>query len=369
MFFGRHTAVLLAATALLGPAVLHAQNSKELDQDSAPPGTRAVEFQWHTEAADLLPKLFRRFAPKGLTKRDEQKPPEISSDSQAMFSADVRLVQLTLSATDREGRPVLGLKAEDFAVTEDGKPQRIDNVLSEEAPFNLVLLLDCSSTTEGERPAISEAARRFIGVARPNDRVAIHAFAQDKFLVLSRLTTQHEAAIDSLDVIAALGGGTPLYDSIVLSYADEISRLRGQRNAIVVLSDGLDNGIYDAGVPSVLSFSQLVRAAAEMDSLIYPVVLDPLRTIGTRPDALKWSNTVIYRAGALAKTTGGRVFHASSIQDLEPVYDQVAAELHSVYTLTYSPSNQDFDGQWRKVQAKVGRPRVTVRTRPGYYSY
>jgi VWFA-related protein len=283
------------------------------------------------------------------------------------------LVQLTLSVTDREGRPVLGLNAADFAVIEDGKPQRISNVLSEEAPFNLVLLLDCSSTTEGSRPAISEAARRFVGVARHNDRVAVHAFAHTRFLVLSRLTTGHEAAKDSLDVIDALAGGTPLYDSIVLSYADEISRLRQQRNAIVVLTDGLDNSIYSAGLPSVISFSELEKAAAEMDALIYPVILDPLRSFRSKPElhakALKWKSLVVYRAEELAKTTGGRVFYASSIQDLEPVYEQVAAELRSVYTLSYSPSNQTFDGQWRRVRSRVKGARVTARTRPGYYAY
>jgi VWFA-related protein len=282
-------------------------------------------------------------------------------------------VQLTLSVTDREGRPVLGLNAADFAVMEDGKPQRISNVLSEEAPFNLVLLLDCSGTTEGSRPAISEAARRFVGVARHNDRVAVHAFAHTRFFVLSRLTTRHEAANEGLDVVDALGGGTPLYDSIILSYADEISRLRGQRNAIVVLTDGLDNRIYSAGLRSVIPFIKLEKAAAEMDALIYPVILDPLRAFRSKPDlyanALKWRRTVIDRAEALATTTGGRVFYASSIQDLEPVYEQVAAELRSVYTLSYSPSNQNFDGQWRRVRAKVKGARVTVRTRPGYYSY
>ena len=102
---------------------------------------RAVEFKLHTEAADLLPTLFRRFAPQGLTKRGEDEPRGTGRHSQATFSADVRLVQLTLSVTDREGRPVPGLNAADFAGLEDGKPQRISNVLSEEAPFNLVLLL------------------------------------------------------------------------------------------------------------------------------------------------------------------------------------------------------------------------------------
>ena len=49
-----------------------------------------------------------------------------------------------------------------------------------------------------------------------------------------------------------------------------------------------------------------------------------------------------------------------------PFQRQVTEELRSVYTLAYYPRNQTFEGQWRKVEVRVKRPGVVVRTRDGY---
>ena len=70
----------------------------------------------------------------------------------------------------------------------------------------------------------------------------------------------------------------------------------------------------------------------------------------------------------LAEASGGRLFTARSLKDLEPVYAQVAEELRSVYTLAYYPSNQNFDGRWRRIQVRTTRSGLTIRTRPGYYA-
>jgi Ca-activated chloride channel family protein len=70
----------------------------------------------------------------------------------------------------------------------------------------------------------------------------------------------------------------------------------------------------------------------------------------------------------LADASGGRLFPAESISDLDAVFPQVAQELRSVYTVAYYPENQNFDGAWRSVQVKVKRPGVEVSARPGYYA-
>jgi len=51
------------------------------------------------------------------------------------------------------------------------------------------------------------------------------------------------------------------------------------------------------------------------------------------------------------------------------VYAQVEEELRSVYTLSYYPRNQNFDGRWRRVQVRVKVPDLRVRTRDGYYAW
>jgi Ca-activated chloride channel family protein len=71
----------------------------------------------------------------------------------------------------------------------------------------------------------------------------------------------------------------------------------------------------------------------------------------------------------LADASGGRLFPAKSISDLAPVYAQVAEELRSVYSIGYYPQNQNFDGKYRRIEVKVKRPGLTLRTRPGYYAW
>ena len=354
------------------------------------PEDSPVKMPWQAE--DLLPRLFRQFGNRGLQKRDEQEPDAAEEPIGANFSADVRLVQLDVSVTDKQGRPVAGLRPEDFEVVEDGDAQRLTDVSNLDAPFNLVLLLDCSSSTEQDRPAMQQAVRSFIDVAREGDRVGVYALADTLFQVLSRLTPDHDAARASVEGIERFGGATPLYDAIVLAYAEELARRPRERNALVLLSDGVDNLLYrmNEGTahsqpwrpenksrlldePSRVSFDRLRKAAEEMNALIYPIVLDPVsgaaKTDPFLSDKAKgWAITVRQRSESLAEATGGKVFHARSLADLDDVYVQVAGELRSIYTLSYRPSNQDFDGEWRRVRVNARGAGVVVRARSGYFA-
>ena len=102
-----------------------------------------------------------------------------------------------------------------------------------------------------------------------------------------------------------------------------------------------------------------------MNALIYPVLLDPAER---RDKAPGWARKARERMERLAAATGGRLFPAASLEDLEPVYSQVAAELRSVYRLAYYPKDQNFDGEWRDVAVKAKQPGARLRFRTGYFS-
>jgi len=73
----------------------------------------------------------------------------------------------------------------------------------------------------------------------------------------------------------------------------------------------------------------------------------------------------------LSTATGGRYFNADRIEDIKGVYEQVASELQTVYTLSYSPRNQNFDGKFRKIRVVAGDQGSTnpvTHTRRGYYA-
>ena len=170
-----------------------------------------------------------------------------------------------------------------------------------------------------------------------------------------------------------LSGGTPLYDAIVISYAQELARRRFERNALMVISDGVDNQILPPShglVPSKVPFADLKRAAAEMNSMIYAIHLRSRETpISRRGPANGWDLRAQQQLEELVEVSGGRLFPARSIRALDPVYERVAAELRSVYTIGYYPKNQDFEGSWRNVEVRVSRANARVRTRPGYYAW
>ncbi len=308
-------------------------------------------------------------------------PPPGSSGpetGEVRFTADVRLVNLMVSATDRSGGAVEGLGKDQFQIFEDGKPQEVSSIRSEEVPFNLALLLDWSGSTEQDRQAMIEAAESFVTIARPQDRVAVYAMVGNLFRVISPLTNDRKHLRRALRTIPDLPGGSPLYDSMVFAYTHELRRHSGERNALLVLSDGLDNQIRGpsngagkasrsmGGLPSVVPFKQLSLAATGMETLIYPIFLDTLRSGARVPE--EWSKVALRRLEELAERTGGLLFRASSIRDLDPVYPRVANELRSVYHLSYYPADQNFDDSWRKIEVKARRPRTTIRTRGGYFA-
>ena len=280
------------------------------------------------------------------------------------FTAEVRMVNLTAAVFDRHGHAVTDLKPEDFEVFEDGVPQQVTFAGSEEVPFNLALLLDLSGSTRRDRPAMKEAAKRFAGITRPHDRVAAYALASNMFQVISPLTEDRQRLQNLIEALPQVSGGTPLYDTIVLSYAQEFRQRPAERNALIVISDGVDNRVRGTGAASEVSFKKLRQAAESMNVLIYPVFLVTF----TKVPPPEWSRRARLQMQALADATGGRLFPAQSIRDLDPVYPLVADELRSVYTVAYYPRNQDFDGAWRQVQVRVKRPGARARTRKGYFA-
>jgi len=92
--------------------------------------------------------------------------------------------------------------------------QQIAFANSGETPFNLILLLDLSTSTYVSRPLVKQAARDFIQIAQPHDRVAIHAISNSLFQDRVRL-------LSLIENIPEVRGATPLYDCIVLSSVQE----------------------------------------------------------------------------------------------------------------------------------------------------
>jgi VWFA-related protein len=337
-----------------------------------------------TQRAEEAPRTSRpsRDRPPEMTGNEEQKPgagtparpsttpEEISEDD--VIRVDTELVSVNVSVVDRgTNHGVNDLAKEDFRLSENNAAQQILHFESSSAPFNLVLLVDLSGSTAKVVELIKSAALHFVDAARPFDRIGVITFAGSQ-VVVSPLTTDHVALHDRINAIQKPDGSTKLYDS--LSFAmDEIFRQSkdSRRNAIVVISDGLDSVMPNVtGEGSTLSYQELVRQAREFDGVIYSIWTDTQAYEPLSPGDIQQETFDLAhdQMKEIADVGGGAFYECFKLQDLAGAYDRVVADLGTLYTLSYRPSNRIRDGSWRAIRVSVNRPNAVARGKRGYYA-
>src|SRR4029453_2130930 len=112
--------------------------------------------------------------------KESPSPSTEEVDDGDVVRVETKLVSVPAVITNGAGRPLVGLRRENFAVFEDGQPQSIANFGTTEAPFEIALLLDTSGSTRDDVALIRQAANAFISALRPNDRVAVTAFNTER---------------------------------------------------------------------------------------------------------------------------------------------------------------------------------------------
>ncbi|MCM3873994.1 MAG: VWA domain-containing protein [Pyrinomonadaceae bacterium] len=326
---------------------------------------RSGDSQLIDSIRKVSPKMFGDYA-KTLPPPDKEptlrrgRPP-----GQVVTVVAPQLMRLNASVTDRNGRAIGGMKATDFTVYENGTERTVTNVVPTQEPFNLVLLLDVSGSVEERIDFIRKAARDFLNTASPQDRISIISF-RDDIQLISEFTTDRQLLSRKLDEIDA-GGPTAFYDALAYVLADPLKKLRGERTAVVVMSDGDDN-------KSFVPFPALLEALSESGALVYPlyvpsglipessvprpeVTIDPLRsrylTLTTRAEE---------EGQKLAAASGGVYYPIRRLDDLQRAYDDVVLQLRTAYTITYA-SNSTPSGN-RRVRVRANRDGASVRLSP-----
>jgi len=291
--------------------------------------------------------------------------------SDEAIKLEARLVNVLVKVTDAGGKTLPLMKKDDFAIFEDNVQQDISYFEPVTAPLHLVLLLDLSGSTEKKMKILKKAAQKFVDSLKPADTIAVAGFTR-RFFVISNFTTDHKLLKDRIDDIKNRHSGTAYYDAM-WSTLDLLEEARATRKAIVVLTDGVDNSLdhpNDEDLASKHSFSELLERVEEADATLYPIYLDTeYETIGrggrSGHDAYV---TARKQLEALADQTGAVMFKAERAEDLEGVYQQVAAELHSLYSLAYAPKSLTRDGAWKKIGVSVKLPGAKLRAKRGYYA-
>jgi VWFA-related protein len=288
----------------------------------------------------LLMEAIRRASPKYFGDYTRSLPPFQKQPTFAAKSAEIennaaRVKTALVRVTDLSNRSIPGLKADDFEVMENGQPREIISVERSNAPFNLVLLLDVSGSVENYVNFIRKAARNFVDTVDERDRVSIVIFNED-VKKLSGFTTDKAALSESLDTFDA-GGGTAYYDALAYTVADTLRPLKGERTAIVILTDGDDNR-------SFLAFDSLMGSIQESGALVYPLYVPSglialaAQNADIDPMRAKYMSLTAKSEGEgerLAKVSGGVYYPITQIGQIQRAYEDIVVQMRSAYNITF----------------------------------
>lgn len=271
---------------------------------------------------------------------------------------DVRLVELYVVVTDRDGRPVRGLGRDDFRLLQDGREQAIAGFDDAgELPLSLGLAFDSSASMFLKLPDVREAARSLIsgGLSR-RDRALLVDFDTEPRLVTG-MTGDLGAVSAGLDSLRA-DGNSDLFEAIVFA----LQQLRGAdgRKALLVYSDGIGEG-------EQTSYRACLREARRANVPIYLIVTNYRAARAAAPGSGESLDSYAERLDRLAAATGGRAFFVMPSQNPKEIYAEILRELRSQYLLTYYPREATQE-VWRKVDVEVKKRGFLARTLSGFYT-
>ena len=286
------------------------------------------------------------------------------------FHTSAEMVLVPVTVTDHNGRTVDGLRADDFNIFDDHKPQKIVSFSSDDAPCSVGLVLDVSGSMEQTLSGAKEIAQTFFESANPDDEFLLLTVSTQP-AAMPTFTTDTAALEESIGFTKS-GGVTALFDTIYLG----LRRMReaGEpRRALLILSDGGDNH-------SRYSEKDLMSLALEADVQIYTIIVDSgLAGLGTsvtpyRPSLVKkpWD-----RAGErlgpetlekLSKQTGGLYFHVRNTEEAKQDAITASRALRNEYLIGYRPPDSGTSGKWHRIRVKSNTSNLHVHARNGYYS-
>ena len=281
--------------------------------------------------------------------------PNNQNDNQDTIKINVDLVVLHATVQNSNLNPVSGLGKEDFQVYEDGVLQEIESFSHEDIPVTVGLVIDNSGSMRPKRAEVITAALAFARASNDKDKIFVVNFNEHVSFGLpantpfTNKTAQLEAALSKV----AADGMTALYDAVAAAL-DHLKKGNRDKQALIVISDGADNA-------SRHNLAQIMALARRSDAIIYTIGIYDRDDPDRNPGSLK----------QLAKATGGAAFLPGSVTNIVQICERIARDIRHQYTITYVPTNINYDGKYRVIQVKAratDRGRLKVRARAGYYA-
>ena len=281
--------------------------------------------------------------------------PAAISAQEATFHVDVKLVNIFVNVTDKNGAIVGALTKDDFAVFEDNRPQEIAVFERKtDVPLNLTLAIDTSGSVQKDLGDEAAAAKRFANdILRQQDQMSVLEFATD----VTELTgfTNNLSQIDHAVGQLRSDWATALYDAICLG-SQGLGKREG-RKVLVLVSDGDDTAKSS-------TYAQALEAALRNEVMIYSLIDVPIEASAGRD--LGGEHALI----TLSEETGGKYFYVGE-GGLDKAFAKVSDDLRTQYLLGYYPKNQEPGRTFHRVVVTIPRAAAdefNVRNKAGYYA-
>jgi Ca-activated chloride channel family protein len=254
-------------------------------------------------------------------------------DDIPVITGNTDVITMTITVTDPFSRYVSGLSKKHFKVYDDNEEQEITFFSDDDAPVSVGIVFDLSGSMSGDRIRRARMAlSKFMETSHDKDEYFLIGFNSRAQLLLDR-TRDSEAVLSKLTFVEPKNN-TALYDACYLG-VEKVQRGTHKKRALLVISDVV---VYAVGIVGNDSLGVAGQATLE----------------------------------ELAGASGGKAFFPGTSPDMDDIFERIALELRNQYSIGYTPKNFSADGRWHKIKVKVtpprGMPRLTVRTREGYYA-
>ena len=322
----------------------------------------------------LLPLLTRllllvsAFAAVGVVEAQQPKstPPPINNEqetpSEKIF---IRRVRLPITVVDKKGQFVPGLTQSDFLVLEDKVPQQVETFsdnFGQSLPVYVAVLMDTSPSAAGKIKFEQEAALNFIyTIVRARKDQVLFATFDHEINLRQDFTNKLDLLDRAVSAVKQTGNQTALFDA-VWQFCDEKLRTVAGRRVLVVVTDGEDT--Y-----SRANLRDAIDIAQRTETTIFAISTKAgfLATVpGVEAGEVKDKDD--RELTTLAEETGGAAFFIGDMVSLERSFSKISKELRAQYLVTYNPTNNRYDGNFRKIEVRLasGRKDLKVRTKNGY---
>ena len=262
-----------------------------------------------------------------------------------IIQTDVNRVFIPTMVTDSSGRPVQGLRKEDFRLLEDGVEQDLSDFFIEDGPISIGVVFDISGSIKSKLSEAQRAISEFLRFSGNGDEYFLVTFKDQPKLAHAFTTDPREIEADV--AVVQPSGWTALYDAMFLAI-HHMKQASLKRRVLLVLSDGGDNN-------SRYSEREIKNLVREADVRIFTI------SIQSHTPALE----------KLAAESGGHAYQVNKLDELPAVASALSAEAHGAYVLGFSPPERQRGGKYHVIKVEllesVGSPRLHVSWRHGYF--